>query len=176
MATLKFSQDTRLHAAIPPPPLLLFPGIYRSQCHSLHSLKMDSWCSAFPFIPIPISLWGMVEFSYFPSRTSNFSSSASAMTHTRDHPIRTMPLIPIARIHSSTQPYILCYQHPNCDISLTSLRPPKDPIIFSHYLPLLRYLPFPYNSTYNSWSIIIITPWHTIPPTLPLSPALEFTG
>lgn len=61
-----------LHLLLP-----LIPLIYRSHCHSLHSLKMDSWPSGFSCILAPISFWGMVEFSHFLHLASNPFSSAS---------------------------------------------------------------------------------------------------
>lgn len=109
--------------------LLLIAVIYRSHCHSLHSL--ETWPSAFSFIPTLTSFWGMTELCHFLYLTSNSFSLSHFMTHTHCHPIRTVLLKSTVRIYSLTQSYILSYKHPDCNISLTSLRTLNDPTTFA---------------------------------------------
>lgn len=81
------------------------------------------------------------------------------MTHTHDHPIRTMPLKSIARTHSLTQRDILPYQHPDRNISLTSLRPPNDPTIFTLFTiaQLSSFLKITlYNSTHDLLLLLLL--------------------
>lgn len=48
-------------------------------------------------------------------------------------PCRTILLKSTVKIHSLTQTYILSYRHPDCNISMTTLRTLKDPTIWLIY-------------------------------------------